>query len=903
VAETVSDTPPFPGGEWLAEQLPCIPGYEVRGVLGKGGMGVVYHAWHVPLQRAVALKMIRARADSAAADPGRFRLEAEAVARVRHPNIVQIYETGEHEGAPYFALEYVEGGSLAQKAAGTPLPPRQAAELVQTLARAMHAAHQAGIVHRDLKPANVLLTADGQPKIGDFGLAKKLEEDSGRTRSGDVLGTPSYMAPEQAQGHSKDSGPLVDVYALGAILYELLTGRPPFRAATVLETLEQVCNDDPVPPSRLQPRCPRDLQTVCLKCLEKEPQRRYRDASALADDLGRFLDGRPVLARRASLLERSIKWGRRRPAAAALALVSALAALGLLGSSLWYNGRLRAERNRAVRGEDQARRSLEVARSAADALVTELAESIKPLAGTQSPTVEKILARAARVYDDLLAQEESSPVLEAKAGMLNAFADIYLELNDSARALASAREAGDLFDRLHQADPENLRLLAGLARSHQMAGRVLHEQGHLETAQQELEKSIALSTRLTERDAEDPRWQAQLAFGYNFLANVLWEEDDPAAGKNANEAAYKLRARLVERDPADRQRRRELAHSREKVGDFQFEENHLAEAREAYQDAARIYQNLLAKDPAFTDVARNLTRARQSIGDVYHAQGESTQALAEYQQALRTAEPFARQDPANVQWQRLVLGCRLNIGKTKGTANPAVLREKLEILQAILAPAEQAGRRDPTRVRWRSDLAEVHLSLGRVHAALAGMGSASQEHQTQALAAYQTAAQALEEVERQAPTYVPAIQLLAEVYQALGKLRQEQKEPVAAQEAYLRSWRSLLAGSQRCAVAFAGNPKWRRQQAECRREIAAHLAQLAELGVSPREKLTQAAGELDASAALYEEFYRREAGQQEWRTELVEAYRTLSKAFQAHGMKAEAATATARIEALAGPQR
>src|SRR5262249_53221761 len=226
---------------------PSIPGSELGGVLGHGGMGVVYKARHLALKRTVALKMILAGGIAGQRELARFRIEAEAVARLQHPNIVQVFEVGEAGGHPFCALELVEGGSLKERLAGTPQPPRRAGQLAEVLARAMHAAHQKGVVHRDLKPANVLLTEEGVPKGTDFRLAKRLDEDSGQTRTGAVMGTPSYMAPEQAAGQVQAIGPAVDTYALGAILYECLTGRPPFRAATVLETLEQVRSQEPVP--------------------------------------------------------------------------------------------------------------------------------------------------------------------------------------------------------------------------------------------------------------------------------------------------------------------------------------------------------------------------------------------------------------------------------------------------------------------------------------------------------------------------------------------------------------------------------------------------------------------------------------------------------------------------------
>jgi eukaryotic-like serine/threonine-protein kinase len=244
-------TPTEGGGAPAAEGWPQPPGYEVLGELGRGGMGVVYRARHLRLDRLVALKLLRDGVHAAPDEVARFRHEAEVVARLQHPHIVQIFEVGEYDGRPFLALEFVAGGSLAQRLRGNPLPARQAAGLLETLARAMHVAHQRDVVHRDLKPANVLLTADGTPKVTDFGLAKRLDSVAGQTQTGVILGTPSYMAPEQAGGKREAVGPLADVYALGAVLYELLTGRPPFKAETPLDTLLLVQSAEPVPPSRL----------------------------------------------------------------------------------------------------------------------------------------------------------------------------------------------------------------------------------------------------------------------------------------------------------------------------------------------------------------------------------------------------------------------------------------------------------------------------------------------------------------------------------------------------------------------------------------------------------------------------------------------------------------------------
>jgi WD40 repeat protein len=323
-----------------------IRGYEILGVLGKGGMGIVYEARHLRLNRLVALKMILGGPHADQAELARFRIEAEAVARVQHPHIIQVYEVGEADGRPYFSLGFCAGGSLASKLNGTPLPAQEAARLMHRLAEAMHAAHQRGIVHRDLKPANVLLTAEGSPKIGDFGLAKRLDDSAGLTATGAVMGTPSYMAPEQAAGKIDAIGPATDVYALGAILYECLTGRPPFKAATPWETIGQVLADEPVPPGRLQSRTPRDLETICLKCLQKEPSRRYVSALALAEDLDRFLTGQPVRARPVGEIERAAKWVRRRPAIASL--LAALAVVTLVGVGGIYWKYLDAEAQKTI---------------------------------------------------------------------------------------------------------------------------------------------------------------------------------------------------------------------------------------------------------------------------------------------------------------------------------------------------------------------------------------------------------------------------------------------------------------------------------------------------------------------------------------------------------------------------
>lgn len=366
-----------------------VPGYEIQEELGRGGMGVVYRAKQAGLNRPVALKMILAGSHAGPVERDRFRREAQAVASLQHPNIVQIFEIGEADGHPYLALELVDGGSLAQHLSGNPWPVRDSVELVELLARAVHYAHQQNVVHRDLKPGNILLakerslpaalqsTRSATPKITDFGLAKRIDEtvaQDGATKTGAVMGTPSYIAPEQAAGKSREVGPAADVYALGAILYELLTGRPPFRGETPLDTVLQVINEEPVSPKSLQSNVPWDIQTICLKCLMKSPSKRYPTALALAEDLRRYLNGEPILARPLGSWGRSVKWAKRHPALAVFGVASIAATIGIMAVLSIAYTRVRdakSQREHEAIEAHRARADEEVQRKRAETLAAE----------------------------------------------------------------------------------------------------------------------------------------------------------------------------------------------------------------------------------------------------------------------------------------------------------------------------------------------------------------------------------------------------------------------------------------------------------------------------------------------------------------------------------------------------
>jgi eukaryotic-like serine/threonine-protein kinase len=350
------------GNTCAPQGMPEIPGYEIQSELGRGGMGVVHKARHIGLNRLVAVKMLRPDSAAGPETLARFRIEAEALARLQHPNIIAIYDIGTAEGRPFFSMEYVAGGSLAQILDGRPQDIMGSARILETLARTMADVHRQGIVHRDLKPANILLSTESKglssesavsllstqhsvlitviPKISDFGLAKIRSTGNRLTASGIVMGTLCYMAPEQARSAGRTVGPPADQFALGAMLYEMLTGRPPFDAPTAAETITQLLNDDPLPPQRLRPRVPRDLATICLKCLERSPRARYASCLELADDLRRFQGSKPIHARPVGPLGRLVRWCRRRPLLAASLLLSTLLALALIVTILVYEAEL-----------------------------------------------------------------------------------------------------------------------------------------------------------------------------------------------------------------------------------------------------------------------------------------------------------------------------------------------------------------------------------------------------------------------------------------------------------------------------------------------------------------------------------------------------------------------------------
>jgi tetratricopeptide (TPR) repeat protein len=703
---------------------PALPGYDILHELGRGGMGVVYKARQRGLQRLVAVKMVRAGVEAGPRELARFRTEAEAVARLQHPNIVQIHEVGEADGRPFIVLEFV-GSDLSTYLAGTPQAPRAAAGLVETLARAVAAAHQRGIVHRDLKPTNILLAGDPGspasrpplgglvPKIADFGLAKLLPGEAGTpapdryTESGAIVGTPSYMAPEQARGKSKDVGPAADVYALGAVLYECLTGRPPFKGESTWETLRQVINDEPVPPTRLQPRLPRDLETICLKCLQKEPHRRYASAAALADDLHRFLAGQTIRARPVGTAGRVWRWARREPVLAGL-LAAVLLTLtgGLTGMGLLWR-RARANYAESERQYARAEESSRDARRAVEAMLGEVAEKQLTDVPEMEPVQRALLEKAADFYQKFLAERGDDPALrEEAARAYNRLGLINQRLGRLPAAQAAYEQALALHTTLADempAEPRYRRLVAmdlskGLAELYLSGQRYAEAEGPLGRARD-------LLVPLADAHAEEVEYQEDLADCYQNLG-ILWsstgrlDEAERAYGQS-----LRIRERLERAHPTEQFRNR-LAASHQSLATLYQTSKRGRRAEAEFQNALAVWDRLLQDHPQVTEYQRALGRCRHNLGWLYLNLGQAVQSEAALRKACTTLEKVAREHPSSVGDQANLAAAYRSLGLACGALG------RSEESEALALKALEIMERYPSDVpRYRADLANTYQNL------------------------------------------------------------------------------------------------------------------------------------------------------------------------------------------------
>lgn len=521
---------------------PTLPGFTDLSLLGRGGMGLVYRARQVSLGRDVAIKVLSSAGQADAEQRLRLQWEAEAAARLQHPNIVQIFEIGHYEALDYLVLELVEGGTLKRFVAGQPQPVRDAAELIETLARAVHQAHFSGIVHRDLKPDNVLLTADRVPKISDFGLAHRLHAEHDPL-TGSVVGTAYYMAPEQAAGNASQHpiGPAADIYSLGIILYELLAGQLPFTGQDLVTILRRVCSDAPRPLRQLRRDVPLDLEAITLKCLAKDPGERYGSAEALAIDLRRFLEGEPVAARPLHRPARLMKWARRRPLHAALLTVSVAAAVALVGGGAWYQARLTA-------ALAEARANLQSVQDAVDGLLGDLSGGGLSFLPHSEPLQQQMLSRALTVCQRLVAQYPHDPAVRFQtAKAQRQLADLEQLLGHTAPSRDAYRLAVDLSQALLAAQPGQTRYLRELAVALNNRGNLAENDGQGDAALSDYQQSNSLWGQLVAQDGNDADFLAGLAASCSNLGRARMAAGQFAQAQEAFDEALSLGRRLTAR--------------------------------------------------------------------------------------------------------------------------------------------------------------------------------------------------------------------------------------------------------------------------------------------------------------------------------------------------------------------
>jgi tetratricopeptide (TPR) repeat protein len=761
-------------------QVPSVPGYEIIRELGRGGMGVVYLARDRRLKRLVALKMVLAGAHADPETRLRFRREAEAIARLQHPGIVQIHDVGEHHGRPFLSLEYVEGSNLAYQMAWGAVAPRTTATLIEKLARIIHHAHERGIVHRDLTPRNVLLaecdSAQGlafqpagpwfEPKITDFGLAKELDTDLGQTQTGAIVGTPAYMAPEQAQGRPRDIGVATDVYALGAMLYELLTGRPPFMGETGHDTLRQIVEDDPAPPTRLQNRVPRDLETIALVCLEKDPRKRFQSASQLADDLHRYLTSEPIHARPASRRERAAKWARRHPTATALLFVVAASLVALVTGGVIYNAQLRRER-------DRAENNLELAMRAVDEMLTEVGEVQLATEPRMEEKRRALLTKALALHREFMKERQGdSRVHYSTAQAHRRLADVLrlLEQRDEAiagydRALAllnqlradapddpdyrqqvahcrnyqgevhraagrhreaeaAYREAVQIDGTLARDFPDSPDHRMNLARARYSLGIVLKETNRLAEAEPEFVRSTDLLHRLTKEFPDKPIYQQHLARAYLNLGTAIQSPERFEEAQAAYDRARGLQQPLTDKYPDEPHYRHELAVTLKDSGNLLLREKRLEEANKSYGKAQELLTVLAADYPKVLVYRQELASTLNSLGRVHFDEASFEAAAGPWQDAAKLLEALLTERPDTPTYQGdlgTVLG---NLGLAKiALGRHAEARTHLEqAVDRLKAALAKSGSHYTYQEALRDayqNLAETLITLGDHTAAAA----------------------------------------------------------------------------------------------------------------------------------------------------------------------------------------
>jgi len=746
-----------------------VAGYEILSVLGRGGMGVVYKARQPGLKRLVALKMILAGGHASEHDLARFRSEAEAVAQLHHPNIVQIYEVGEDDGRPYFSLEFVEGACLTKELDGRPLPHRKAAELLAVLAGAMAYAHEHRIIHRDLKPGNILIATDGTAKITDFGLAKRVEdEDNSQTRSGTIMGTPDYMSPEQASGNTKEVGPLADVYSLGSMFYEFLTGRPPFRSASMLDTLQQVLRKEPVPPSQFDPKLPRDLETICLKCIHKDREKRYASAAALAEDLRRYLVGEPIVARPVSPAERAWRWCQRNPKIASLSATVAVMVVAWAGTASWLAVRLDTEKGKTELALVDAKKNFEKAtvkeaeakRNAEEA--DRNAEEAEKNAQDAKEQEEQANRNAAEAQHNAEVATENAKVAKAE---FTQTADLLANLSSQLQQRLRPKRVGEhpnpevqaittdvlnlvykgmdsLGDRIEQSGVTDY----GLVATCQRMGNVYAKLGRGAEAMRQFKKGYSIAKQFADVNPDNDQARANLGLMLMEMGKMEMElNDDARAAREHFVEAHDLQQEIL-----DHPRQQDLFKSSDHhrllsfyelyTGQAELALGHPTDARrhlEAAREHRRAWYQAMEAGGSQTDKTVSIGNLAESylwVGIAVWHLADAPAVEENFTACLKIINALIAQYPT--YWD--FLGDLADIHGNHGDArwrlgHPAASRESYEeSLKHVSLAVERLGKESPEYIARLGLLALAHERLGAIDRVEQHLAE-SDEHYQQAL--------------------------------------------------------------------------------------------------------------------------------------------------------------------------
>ena len=695
-------------------EKPTIPGFELLEELGQGGMGVVYKARQEKPERTVAIKFMRPAILDEESLASRFRSEANAIARLEHPNIVRVYAVGETDGLSYIALEFIDGPNLADRLERERMQLDDSVRMIATLARAVHFAHQRQIVHRDLKPANVLIAPDGTPKLTDFGLAKRLDSDLKETRTGEIVGTVSYMAPEQTTGVTHNIGPACDIHALGVILYELTTGHRPYCGKDVIDTLSLVATADPMPPRRLSPIIPRDLETICLKCLEKQPRRRYATAADLADDLDRMLKLEPIHARPAGPFEKAAKWSRRRPAAALALVVAVLAPLIIAGGLAWHSHRIGQELALTQTQRSRAEFNLARTQDKLDELLEDVGTGRLASLPRASSVRTDLLEWGLALCKELQSRNPDNAHLQLQAARAQRqMADIERLLgrtDTSRKSYDAAVEQLQLVSQTPSATPDFRRELAAALNNR---GLLSMDDGETASAREDINAAVALLRKLHSEYPKEIQFTSRLASTLTNLGLLLQSRGESAEADNALVEASQLHQRLAYERPQDPAALLALAQSEVNLGRLQVERAQLTEAQDMLERAIVRFATPPLAGSATLEMRYARAAAQLNLVVLQHAaKGADAATIHE---ALAGFEQLVQEQPERVQF-REGLSAALRLQAIE-LARSGDQRQAEELLLRALKVQTALVAQLPQRFELRSQLGLLEQTAGEVLAA------------------------------------------------------------------------------------------------------------------------------------------------------------------------------------------